>query len=76
MIDEHVQQDSVERDATRWLAELPGVDAGIEMIHMRLKRLGQQTTRMLATIAQHHGLSVGDWETLSVLRRSGDPIRR
>ena len=46
------------------------------MIHMRLKRLGQQTARMLATIAQHHGLSVGDWETLSVLRRSGEPYVR
>jgi len=71
--DEHDLEDSVDRDAARWLAELPGVDAGIEMIHMRVKRLGQETTRMLAGIAQHHGLSVGDWETLSVLRRSGAP---
>ncbi len=74
--DEQVQEDSVERDAVRWLAELPGVDAGVEMIHMRLKRLAQETARMLATIARHHGLSVGDWETLSVLRRSGEPYVR
>lgn len=71
--DEHDLEDSVDRDKARWLAELPGVDAGIEMIHMRLKRLAGETTRMLAAIAQHHGLSVGDWETLSVLRRAGTP---
>ncbi|MGA7672157.1 MAG: MarR family transcriptional regulator [Nitrolancea sp.] len=71
--DEHCQGDSVERDAARWLEELPGVDREIEMAHMRLKRLGQETTRMLTVIAQHHGLTFGDWETLSMLRRSGEP---
>ncbi len=71
--DDPAQADSVDQDASSWLAELPGVDSEIEMVHMRLKRLGQQTSRMLAGIAERHGMTLGDWETLSVLRRSGPP---
>jgi DNA-binding MarR family transcriptional regulator len=31
---------------------------------------------MLAAIAARHGMTLGDWETLSVLRRSGRPYRQ
>ena len=71
--DDLIETDSVDVDAAAWLAEIPGVDPEIEMVHMRLKRLGQQTTRMLTGIAEHHGMTLGDWETLSMLRRSGPP---
>jgi DNA-binding MarR family transcriptional regulator len=66
-------QDSVDFEADDWLAELPGVDAGIEAARMRLLRLARQAERMLSEIATQHELTLGDWETLSVLRRSGEP---
>jgi DNA-binding MarR family transcriptional regulator len=65
--------DSVDREAAVWLAELPGVDPGNETVRMRLLRVGRQFDRMLAAIATRHGMTLGDWETLSVLRRSGQP---
>jgi DNA-binding MarR family transcriptional regulator len=65
--------DSVDRDLVDWLAELPRVDPGIEAARMRLLRIGRQSEQMLAGIAAQHGLTLGDWETLSVLRRSGPP---
>jgi len=65
--------DSVDRELDGWLAELPRVDAGIEAARMRLLRIGRQTERMLGEIAARHGLTLGDWETLSMLRRSGAP---
>jgi DNA-binding MarR family transcriptional regulator len=65
--------DSVDRDLASWLAELPHVDAGIEAARMRLLRIARQSERMLSDIATRHGLTLGDWETLSVLRRSGAP---
>ena len=40
---------------------------------MRLLRLARQAERMLSEIATRHELTLGDWETLSVLRRSGAP---
>ena len=65
--------DSVDGEAKAWLSELPGVDPEIETIRMRLLRLGRQMDRMLEAIARRHGMTLGDWETLSVLRRSGRP---
>jgi len=66
-------QDSVDRELSAWLAEIPGVDAGIEAARMRLLRIARQLERMLGEIATRHELTLGDWETLSVLRRSGAP---
>ena len=63
----------MDREAQAWLAELPGVDSELETIRMRLLRLGRQMDRMLEAIARRHGMTLGDWETLSVLRRSGRP---
>ena len=71
--EEHTSADSVDREATAWLDELSGVDPEIEMARMRLRRIGQQSEHMLSDIAQRHDLTLGDWETLSVLRRSGPP---
>jgi len=65
--------DSVDRDLDAWMAELPGVDPAVEAVRMRLRRLGREMERLLAAIAVRHGLTLGDWETLSVLRRGGWP---
>jgi DNA-binding MarR family transcriptional regulator len=55
------------------MAELPGVDPGVEAARLRLQRTARQLERLLSSIASQHGLTLGDWETLSVLRRSGQP---
>lgn len=65
--------DSVDRDLAAWMAELPGVDPAVEAVRMRLRRLGREMDRLLAAIAARHGLTLGDWETLSLLRRGGSP---
>jgi len=65
--------DSVGRDLEAWMAELPGVDPAVEAIRMRLRRLGLGMNRLLDDIAARHDLTLGDWETLSVLRRGGAP---
>src|SRR5690242_19272332 len=67
--------DTVDRELSAWLAELPGVDADIEAARMRLLRLGRQLERLLGRIAQDFGMTIGDWETLSVLRRSAHPYQ-
>ena len=67
-------QDSVDREADAWFAELPWVDSEVEMARMRLLRLGRQMERMLSLLAERHGMTSGDWETLSVLQRSGAPF--
>src|SRR5947209_5512958 len=61
--------DAVDRELNAWMAELPGVDEGVEAARMRLLRLGRQLERLLSEIAERFGMTLGDWETLSVLRR-------
>jgi DNA-binding MarR family transcriptional regulator len=61
--------DTVDRELSAWMAELPGVDEDIEAARMRLLRLGRQLERLLSGIAARFGMTFGDWETLSVLRR-------
>jgi len=66
-------RDSVDRGLSAWLDELADVNPGIEAARQRLRRLARQLDRSLAEVAKAHGMSVGDWEALSVLRRSGPP---
>lgn len=58
-----------------WMAELPGVDPQTEAARMRLLRLGRQLDRALARTAENYGMTLGDWEALSVLRRSATPYQ-
>src|SRR5262249_42188010 len=67
--------DSVDLELDAWLAELPGVDPLTEAARMRLLRLGRQLERALARTAEEHGMTLGDWEALSVLRRSAAPYQ-
>jgi DNA-binding MarR family transcriptional regulator len=67
--------DAVDRELGAWMAELPGVDPDIEAARMRLLRLGRQLERLLGRIAEQFGMTLGDWETLSVLRRSSKPYQ-
>ncbi|HKS45445.1 MAG TPA: MarR family transcriptional regulator [Amycolatopsis sp.] len=69
--------DSVGADLDRWIAQMPeGVDPGIEAARQRIGRISRQFGQVLARAAARHELSVGDWEALSVLRRSGPPYVR
>jgi DNA-binding MarR family transcriptional regulator len=72
---EDTPADSVDRDAPAWLRELPGVDSEVETARMRLLRIGRQLDRMLTQIAGRHGMTLGDWETLSWLSRAGPPYQ-
>ena len=67
--------DSVDVELDAWVAELPGVDPQTEAARMRLLRLGRQLERALARTAEKHGMTLGDWEALSVLRRSAAPYQ-
>jgi len=65
--------DSVARGLAEWMAELPGVDPAIEAVRQRIAGLGRLLERGLGRIAPTHGVSLGDWEALAVLQRSGPP---
>lgn len=58
------------------MAELPGVDARIEAARQRTVGLARLLERSLASIATEHELTLGDWEALSALQRSGPPYER
>lgn len=64
--------DSVGRELDDWLAQMPpGVDRDVEAARQRIGRLSRQFEQVLARAAAEHGMTVGDWEALSVLRRAG-----
>jgi DNA-binding MarR family transcriptional regulator len=48
-----------------------GVDEDIEAARQRIGRISRQFGQVLARAAARHDLTVGDWEALSVLQRSG-----
>lgn len=72
----HPVDDSVARELGEWMAELPGVDPSIEAARQRIAGLGRLLERGLGRIAPTHELSLGDWEALAVLQRSGPPYER
>lgn len=69
-------EDSISEGLAAWMAELPGVDARIEAARQRTVGLARLLERSLASIATEHDLTLGDWEALSALQRSGPPYER
>lgn len=65
-------RDSVDAELADWLAPMDGADAATEAARQRIGRISRQFERVLAGVAADNRLSVGDWATLSALRR-GDP---
>ncbi len=65
--------DSVSEYLAEWMVELPGVDAAVESARQRIVGLARLLERQLASIAARHELTLGDWEALSALQRSGPP---
>lgn len=68
--------DSVASGLPAWMAELPGVDPSVEAARQRIAGIARLLERGLARIAPSYGLSLGDWEALAVLQRSGPPYER
>lgn len=66
-------RDSISQHLSAWMAELPGVDADVEAARQRVVSLARLLERGLMALAVRHGLSLGDWEALSALQRSGAP---
>jgi DNA-binding MarR family transcriptional regulator len=67
-------QDSVGAEIGAWIDQMPeGVDPRVEAARQRLGRISRQFERILAHAAAQHQLTVGDWQALSVLQRSGAP---
>jgi len=58
------------------MAELPGVTAQVEAARQRIVGIARLLERGLASIAARHALTLGDWEALSALQRSGPPYER
>jgi DNA-binding MarR family transcriptional regulator len=66
--------DSVDTDLAGWIAAMPaGVDPDIEAARQRIARIARQFEHILHRAAARHDLTVGDWQALSVLHRSGKP---
>jgi DNA-binding MarR family transcriptional regulator len=68
--------DSIARGWDEWMAELPGVDPRVEAARRRLAGLGRLLEIGLEEIAARHGFTLGDWDALSALQRSGTPYER
>lgn len=65
------ETDSFASEFAEWVDAIPGpVDESVEAVRQRIGRISRQFERVLAEVAEHRGLSVGDWEALSVLARS------
>lgn len=69
-------QDSVSEELTDWMADLPGVASDVEAARQRVAKLARLLERALVKTAARHGLTMGDWEALSFLLRSGSPYER
>lgn len=67
--------DSVENELEMWLAQMDPVDAEVEAARQRIGRLARQFNRVLERAANENGLSLADWEALSVIERAGEPCR-
>lgn len=65
--------DSVSKELAAWMDQLPGVDPRIEAASERIRRIARLFGRVLTHTAAQHEMTVGDWESLSVLQRSGPP---
>jgi DNA-binding MarR family transcriptional regulator len=75
--EQHVTHDSVAAEIADWVGEMPpGVEPGVEAARQRIGRAARLFERLLGRVADQQQITVGDWEALSVLQRSGPPYER
>ncbi|MFP5022409.1 MarR family winged helix-turn-helix transcriptional regulator [Pseudonocardia phyllosphaerae] len=65
--------DSVGDELDAWVARMDGVDPQVEAARQRIGRISRAFTELLHAVAREQGISVGDWEALSVLVRDPGP---
>jgi DNA-binding MarR family transcriptional regulator len=63
--------DSVGAELGAWLAQMDAVDPTVEAARQRIGRLSRLFVRVLDEVAAEESVTVGDLETLSVIRRNG-----
>lgn len=69
--------DSVSAEISSWTDQMPpGVDPDVEAARQRIGRISRLFGRLLERVADERKITLGDWEALSVLRRSGPPYER
>ena len=68
-------QDAVDRCLVGWDGDYPDIDLATEALVSRINKLARYFERSLGQTASAYGLTVGDWELLSSLRRVGHPYR-
>jgi DNA-binding MarR family transcriptional regulator len=71
--DESIGRDSVSEELATWMNQLPGVDPQVEAASERMRRIARLLGRLLTHTATQYEMTVGDWESLSVLQRAGLP---
>lgn len=69
-------RDSIAVGLAAWMAEVPDADPQVEALRQRLSGLARLLERGLTQIADRHGFTLGDWDALSALQRSGPPYER
>lgn len=66
--------DSVARDMTSWLEQMPDVRSDVEAARQRIGRLSRLFTAVLHAAAAEQEVSLNDLETLSVIYRNGNSV--
>ncbi|GLY76191.1 MarR family winged helix-turn-helix transcriptional regulator [Actinoallomurus iriomotensis] len=69
--------DSVGAGIATWMDQMPPrVDPDVEAARQRIGRIARLFERLLERVADEQQITLGDWEALSVLQRSGPPYER
>ncbi|GAA1227365.1 hypothetical protein GCM10009676_06940 [Prauserella halophila] len=63
--------DSFGDEREQWLAVMPPVAPEVEAARQRIGRVSRLLARVLDRVAAEQGITVGDWETLSAVKRAG-----
>lgn len=67
------EKDLVDVALETWLREFPKMDVTTEGLVSRIHKISRYIDRALTETASEFGLTMGDWELLSTLRRQGPP---
>ncbi|WP_223690204.1 MarR family winged helix-turn-helix transcriptional regulator [Leifsonia poae] len=76
MAAESVEPDRIDRIQAEWARERPDLDVRPPGVIGRLHRVADHLTRELVAVYAEYGLSEGDFDVLSALRRAGEPFER
>lgn len=66
--------DHVDRALTQWSLEMPDIETNGADVLSRAQRLVLESRERIDANLAHHGLDAGEFDVLSVLRRSGSPF--